>query len=158
MQIPAAVRSQDVLGIRNQGALVRPHTPDEWQQPVERIAFDVELRPGKFPHDLAQLPDVLRTDMPLIGTRMDRNPVRPRGQCNTCHLPDIRNADRARVAKERHFVQIYAERGHGRSSAQGQSSSKSLNTRRLLKGRYSSRRLIKARMSNFASARVLGSL
>jgi len=90
----------------------RLHLRQLEQRRLERIAFDIEFgrRPG--PQQLRQFMHVSAADMPRVRPRMHGDAVGAGVQRDARSRGDRRDAEAARVAQQRDFVEVDAEPGH----------------------------------------------
>ena len=73
--VPARIARQCIGSIGDEGDLCRTYLADEVHELRGGVALDVELRGEHFP----QLVDVPIADVPLVGARMDGNPLGSEG-------------------------------------------------------------------------------
>jgi len=113
VELPAFLRGEGVGGVRHQCTLLRSDLSDEVEKAAIGIAFDVELetRPPR-PHQLGEAENVSAADMPLVGSRMRRQPVGAGIVRDPAKAAYVRNTGTPRIAQQGDLVEIDAETGH----------------------------------------------
>ena len=109
--VPAMVAGELPLRVGHERALVRAQLAHEVHQVVEGIAFDVELRLRPSLEHLVQRVDIVGADVPRVGPGVHRDPSRTCLQARLRRARDAGYAQVARVADQRHLVQVDGERG-----------------------------------------------
>jgi hypothetical protein len=109
-QIPAVVAGELAFAVGHEGRLVRLHSTDEGHQVVEGVALDVVLSAGKGLEHRRQVEHVLKADVPPVGTGMHRDALGAGLKAQRGRARDARNAQRARVAHQRHLVDVDRQR------------------------------------------------
>ncbi len=108
LYIPAGTGGKGVGGIGNKSHLLGSDLYHKAQEIIGRIALDVEFGCD----DLSEVIYVAACDMPLIGTRMDRNSLRAELFAVDGEFNDIGNILAASVAQRGDLVYVNTECGH----------------------------------------------
>ncbi len=86
--------------------LLRHQLMHHVHQVVQRVALDVEFTLGPGLHELGQVMHIGAADMALVGSGMHRDAVRTGLQTQRGGARDAGDAQVARVAHQRDFVEV----------------------------------------------------
>ena len=100
--VPALVGCNGVVGVRNQGHLIRDYLQDKILETLDRVPLDVELGLDSG----ADCPDIRITDMPFVGSGVYCDSLGPEGLTIPRSFLDIRHVAATRVAYSGDFVYI----------------------------------------------------
>src|SRR5260363_147276 len=99
------IRGQLVRTVWHQGALARAHALDHCQKLRRRIAFHIQFAALLLTHRLQRL-HIPVTGMPLILTRMQRDPMRAQAQATHGECTNIREILPPRIAQQGNLVDV----------------------------------------------------
>ena len=109
-EVPAVVRGERLGRVGHERALRGLHLSHDLHVPgLEGVALDVEL--DRRDH-LGELVHVRRPDVPLVGPRVNRDPVGARVDADLCRTRHARDPDVSRVPEQRYLIDVHAEFRH----------------------------------------------